>query len=263
MQDMKIITFNANGIRSAAKKGFFKWVMQQNADFICIQETKSQEKVRDAAIYCPKGYYCYYFDAVKPGYSGVAILCRKQPEKVITGLDWPQADYEGRYVQADYPGFSIASLYMPSGTSGEVRQKIKFEFMEYYLPKLKEIILSGRPFIICGDWNIAHKQIDLKNWRSNQKHSGFLPEERAWMEQLLAEVGFVDAFRVINQLPDQYTWWSHRGQAYAKNVGWRIDYQMITPHFKNLVQSAHIYKEQRFSDHAPLIMEYKDPQFSG
>lgn len=254
---MKIITFNANGIRSAAKKGFFTWLNQQGADIVCIQETKAQEKVLSGAEFRPAGYHSYYFDAIKPGYSGVAIFCREKPENVITGLGWPHADQEGRYIQADFPQFSVASLYMPSGTSGEERQKIKFDFMERYLPKLKEIIQSKRPFIICGDWNIAHKKIDLKNWRGNQKNSGFLPEERAWLDELFDNVGFVDAFRVINQEADQYTWWSHRGQAWAKNVGWRIDYQILTPHFKDLIKSVAIYKDQRFSDHAPLIIEYK------
>lgn len=256
---MKIITVNVNGIRSAAKKGFFTWLLQQQADVVCIQETKAQEKVLGDGVFRPPGYHCYYFDALKPGYSGVGIFCRKEPHKITTGLGWSHADSEGRYIQADFPHFSVASLYMPSGTSGEARQKIKYEFLDHYLPILKDIMKSGRPFIICGDWNIAHKNIDLKNWRSNQKTSGFLPEERAWLDEVFEKVGLVDAFRVINPEPDQYTWWSHRGQAWAKNVGWRIDYQIVTPHFKNLIRSASIYKAERFSDHAPLIMEYAWP----
>ncbi len=255
-KNMKIITLNANGIRSAAKKGFFTWLNLQDADIVCVQETKTQEKVLGDEIFRPSGYHCYYFDAIKPGYSGVGIFCRQKPDKITSGLGWPIADQEGRYIQADFPEFSIASLYMPSGTSGEVRQKIKFDFMEHFLPILQHIIQSKKPFIICGDWNIAHKQIDLKNWRGNQKNSGFLPEERAWIDNLLEKVGFVDAFRIINQEADQYTWWSHRGQAWAKNVGWRIDYQMVTPHFKDRIKSASIYKDQRFSDHAPLIIDY-------
>jgi exodeoxyribonuclease III len=254
---MKIITFNANGIRSAASKGFFTWLNHQNADIVCIQETKAQEKVLTAPEYRPKDYHCYYLDAQKPGYSGVAIFCRKKPQKIVTGLGWPHADEEGRYIQADFADFSVASLYMPSGTSGAERQAIKFDFMARFMPLLKKIIHSKQPFIICGDWNIAHQNIDLKNWRSNQKNSGFLPEERAWLDELFNKVGFVDAFRVVNQEPDQYTWWSHRGQARAKNVGWRIDYQIVTPHFKDLIQSAAIYTAENFSDHAPLIMEYR------
>ncbi len=253
---LKIITLNANGIRAAAKKGFFDWLNQQNADVVCLQETKSQEKILDDS-FRPIGFHCYYFDAIKPGYSGVAIYCRNKPENIIKGLGWPYADQEGRYIQADFPNLSVASLYMPSGTSGEERQKIKFDFMSRYLPKLKEIIQSKRPFIICGDWNIAHKNIDLKNWRANQNRTGFLPEERAWIDSLFNEIGFVDAFRCINQEPDQYTWWSSRGRAWDKNVGWRIDYQMITPNLKPSVKAAAIYKAQRFSDHAPLIIEYE------
>lgn len=253
---MRIITLNVNGIRSAAKKGFFEWLKQQDADVVCIQETKAQEKVLGDGIFRPEEYHCYYFDAEKKGYSGVGIFTRKKPDQVITGLGWPYADQEGRYIQADFPNFSVASLYMPSGTTGPVRQDIKFEFMKNFMPILKKIIESNRPFIICGDWNIAHKAIDLKNWRGNQKNSGFLPEERSWMDELFEKIGFVDGFRAVNQEPDQYTWWSHRGQAWAKNVGWRIDYQICTPHFKNLVKSASIYKAERFSDHAPLIMEY-------
>lgn len=255
---MQVITLNANGIRSAAKKGFFAWLKQQQADIVCIQETKAQEKSLGDDVFRPSGYHCYYFDAIKPGYSGVAIFCRHKPEKVTMGLGWPHADSEGRYIQADFPHFSIASLYMPSGTSGEARQQIKYEFMDHYLPVLKKIMQSGRPFIICGDWNIAHQNIDLKNWRGNQKNSGFLPQERAWLDEVFDKVGLVDAFRVINQEPDQYTWWSHRGQARAKNVGWRIDYQIVTPHFKNAILKATIYKDEHFSDHAPLIMEYKE-----
>jgi exodeoxyribonuclease III len=254
---MKVITLNVNGIRSAAKKGLFTWLAAQAADIVCVQETKAQEQTLSDGLFRPEGYHCYYYDALKPGYSGVGIFCKKKPDKVITGLGWPIADQEGRYIQADFPHFSAASLYMPSGTSGESRQKIKYEFMDQFLPILKQIIESKRPFIICGDWNIAHKEIDLKNWKRNQNYTGFLPEERAWITQLLEEVGFVDAFRVINQQPDQYTWWSNFGRAWDNNVGWRIDYQMVTPHFKNKILSAAIYKDQRFSDHSPLIMEYQ------
>lgn len=256
---LKIITLNVNGIRSAAKKGFFDWLNQQDADLVCLQETKAQEKILDDN-FRPAGFHCYYFDAVKPGYSGVAIYSRTKPENIIKGLGWPYADQEGRYIQADFPHFSVASLYMPSGTSGEERQRIKYDFMERYLSKLKEIIESKRPFIICGDWNIAHKNIDLKNWRSNQKRTGFLPEERAWIDSLLNETGFIDAFRRLNQEPDQYTWWSQRGRAWDKNVGWRIDYQIITPNLQNVLKATSIYKAQRFSDHAPLIMEYDLPK---
>ncbi len=255
---MRIISANVNGIRSAARKGFFTWLEQQNADIVCLQETKAQLSKIEDALYRPSGYHVYYNDAHKMGYSGVGLYCRQEPEKVTTTLGWVHADTEGRYLQVDFPKFSVASLYIPSGTSGDERQQIKFDFLEKFLKFLRETALTQRPFIICGDWNIAHKKIDIKNWRGNQKHSGFLPEERAWMDMVMDQVGWIDAFRVINTDPDQYTWWSNRGRAYEKNVGWRIDYQIVTPHFKPLIKSIQIYKEQRFSDHAPLIIDYLD-----
>lgn len=258
---MRIITLNVNGIRSAATKGFFTWMLSQKPDVVCLQETKAQEhQLNDHALgdqMRPPGYNAYFFDAEKKGYSGVAIYTRHQPDKVISGLGWDFADTEGRYIQIDLGQLSIASLYMPSGTSGEERQAVKYEFMEHYEKVLAKQHRMKREFIICGDWNIAHQQIDLKNWRGNQKNSGFLPEERAWLDKVFGPLSFVDAFRVVNQESDQYTWWSNRGQAWAKNVGWRIDYQVITPGLKDKVKSAAIYKDQRFSDHAPLIMEYE------
>lgn len=252
---MRIITLNLNGIRSAVKKGFIPWMLEQNADVICLQETRAQEHQLTTAIH-PPGYHAYFCDAEKKGYSGVAIYCRHKPDKIITGLGWPTADKEGRYIQADFGDLSVASLYMPSGSSGEDRQAIKFDFLKHYKKILQHQHSQQRNYIICGDWNIAHKQIDLKNWRANQKNSGFLPEERAWLDEVFGPLGFIDAFRQVNQLPDQYTWWSNRGQAWVKNVGWRIDYQVVTPGLKDKIKSAHIYKEQRFSDHAPLIMDY-------
>jgi len=252
----RVITANVNGLRSAAKKGFYHWMADQDADVVCLQEIKVQEHQLEDAHYFPKDYYDYYFPAEKPGYSGVAIYTRHKPKKITKGLGFPLADMEGRYLQVDFEKFSVASLYLPSGTSGEVRQEQKYIFLDEFLKILQEFRKQQHEYIICGDWNIAHKQIDLKNWRGNQKHSGFLPEERAWLDKLFDEVGFVDAFREINQEPDQYTWWSNRGQAWAKNVGWRIDYQIISPGLRAKVKHAAIYKDERFSDHAPLIMDY-------
>jgi exodeoxyribonuclease-3 len=253
---LKIITANLNGIRSAASKGFFTWLAQQDADVVCLQETRAQLAHLPDEIFRPKGYHCYFHDAEKKGYSGVGIYAKQKPKKISIGLGWPIADQEGRYIQADFDHFSVASLYMPSGTSGDERQAHKYEFMDLYMALLKKIRKAPHDFIICGDWNIAHKNIDLKNWRTNQKNSGFLPEERAWLDVLFDEVGFVDAFRVVNQEPDQYTWWSNRANAWNNNVGWRIDYQIITPGLKDKVRSAHIYRAEKFSDHAPLVMEY-------
>ena len=254
---MKVVCFNANGIRSAASKGFFNWLAEQNADFVCIQEIKAQiDQLRSEPCYFPEEYFCDYVDAQKKGYSGVAIFARKKPLNIITKLGFSTCDNEGRYVQFDYPNLSIISLYMPSGTSGEERQILKFDFLEKFTEQLQALKNSGREVIICGDYNIAHKAIDLKNWRANQKNSGFLPEERAWMDKLFGEFGFVDAFRVINQEPDQYTWWSHRGRAREKNVGWRIDYQVVTPGLAKKVTRAAIETDHYFSDHAPLMIEY-------
>lgn len=253
---MRIMTLNVNGIRSAANKGFFEWMLKQEADVICLQETKAHRHQLEEHLLKPFGYHGYFFDAEKKGYSGVALYARDEPDRITTGLGFACADSEGRYIQADFGHLSIASLYMPSGSSGPERQAKKFEFMAEYMPQLKKLRHQKQEAIICGDWNIAHRAIDLKNWRSNQKNSGFLPEERAWMDELLGPVGFIDAFRALNEEPDQYTWWSNRGQAWAKNVGWRIDYQIITPGLKDKVKSASIYKDQRFSDHAPLIIDY-------
>jgi len=256
---MRIITFNANGIRAAERKGFFNWLEQQNADIVCIQETKAQEHQLSADVFCPTGYHCYYHDAIKKGYSGVALYSKKEPDTLIKGIGWDDVDAEGRFIEAQFGNLSVISLYLPSGSSSEERQAIKFKFLDRFMPWLEQASQNGRDYIICGDWNIAHKEIDLKNWKANQKNSGFLPEERAWMDQLFAENKWYDAFRLVNLDADQYTWWSNRGQAWAKNVGWRIDYQIISASLKDKVLSASIYKDERFSDHAPLIMDYDYP----
>lgn len=254
----RIITLNLNGIRSAAKKGFFEWFHAQQPDVICLQETKAQEHQLTEAMLKPEGYHAFYFDAQKKGYSGVALYTKHKPLQVHYGLGWDCADEEGRYLQVDFANLSVASLYLPSGSSGPERQAKKFEFLAQFLPYLKKLLNSQQNLIITGDWNIAHRQIDLKNWRGNQKNSGFLPQERAWMDEVFDTLGFIDAFRLINQQAEQYTWWSNRGQAWAKNVGWRIDYQIISSGLKDKVNAVEIYKAQRFSDHAPLIVDYED-----
>ncbi len=253
---IRIITLNVNGIRSAEKKGFFSWLSKQNADVVCLQETRAPQSLLSAFPFTPKGYHAFFCDAKKKGYSGVALYTREKPDQIHTNLGWHEADNEGRYLQADFGKLSVASLYLPSGTSGEARQAIKYDFLSHYEKRLQKQRQDGREYILCGDWNIAHQNIDLKNWRSNQKNSGFLPEERAWLDKLFGPLGYVDAFRVINHEPDQYTWWSHRGQARQNNVGWRIDYQIITPGLKNKILAVNIYKEEQFSDHAPLIIDY-------
>ncbi len=253
---MRVITANVNGIRSAEKKGFFQWLARQKADVVCIQETKAQEHQLPPEAFNPKGYHCYYFDAEKKGYSGVALYCKTKPDKVITGLGWDHADTEGRYIQADFGKLSVASLYLPSGSSSDERHANKLDFMARFMDVLKSMRRKRREFIITGDWNTIHKEIDIKNFKSNQKSSGCTPQERAWLDTLFDDVGWVDAFRVVNHKPDQYTWWSNRGQAYAKNVGWRIDYHVITPGLRDKVLKAKVYKDEKFSDHAPLIIDY-------
>ena len=255
---MKVISINLNGIRAAGRKGFYEWLAQEDPDVVCMQETKAQMAILDDTLYRPPGYHHFFADAEKKGYSGVGIYCKEKPDAITTTLGLTTADTEGRYIQADFGNLSIVSLYLPSGSSGEERQAKKFEFMDHYLEILQQQHNSGREFIICGDWNIVHTEKDIKNFKPNQKTSGCLPEERAWLNTLLTDHNWVDAFREINQEPHQYTWWSNRGRAWDNNVGWRIDYQIITPGLKNRVSTASIYKEQRFSDHAPLLVEYTD-----
>ena len=256
---MRIITLNLNGIRAAAKKGFFAWLAKQTADVVCVQELKAQLPDLSVEMLSPDGHYGYFHCAEQKGYSGVGLYTRKQPDRVIEGIGVAGIDAEGRFLQADFGNLSIVSIYLPSGSSGEHRQAAKFYFMEQFFPVLQKLMVSRREIILCGDWNIAHKEIDLKNWRSNQKNSGFLPEERAWLTNVFDEIGFVDVFRRLNTEPDQYTWWSNRGQAWAKNVGWRIDYQIATPGIAQTARSVSIFKDERFSDHAPLIVDYDYP----
>ncbi|MEX0737957.1 MAG: exodeoxyribonuclease III [Pseudohongiella sp.] len=253
-KQIKITTFNCNGVRSAARKGFFQWLNNRCPDIVCLQEIKAQEHQLQEGPFFPEGYHCYYFDAVKKGYSGVAIYSRQQPDRVIRGLGWEPADTEGRYIQADFGDFSVISLYMPSGSSGEHRQAVKFGFLDMFMAHLQRLREDGRDYIICADWNMCHKEIDLKNWRANRKSPGFLPEERAWLDRLYDEVGYVDAFRLVNPAPDQYSWWSNRGQARANNVGWRLDYHVITPALAPAVEAASIYTDEHFSDHAPVTL---------
>lgn len=253
---MRILTLNCNGIRSARTKGLFAWLPGQQADVVCLQETKAQEHQLDHADFRPEGWHCHYFDAEKKGYSGTAVFSRREPDTVIRGIGVPEFDGEGRYLEARFGNLSVVSLYLPSGSSGPERQESKFRFLAAFLPLLREMRASGREYVICGDWNIAHKPIDLKNWKGNLKNSGFLPEERAWLDELFDGIGWVDAFRRVNPSADEYTWWSNRGQAWAKNVGWRIDYQITTPGIGATTKAAAIYKDQRFSDHAPLLVDY-------
>ena len=260
---MKIISLNLNGIRSATNKGVQAWLQTQAADIVCMQEIKAQQADMTAEMLNPAGYYGNFHYAEKKGYSGVGIYSKAKPDKVIVGLghanqDVADIDSEGRYIECQFGNLSVISLYLPSGSSGEERQTFKFSVMARFLPHLQTLVASGREVVICGDWNIAHQEIDLKNYKGNKKNSGFLPEERLWLTELFDQVGWVDVYRKLH--PDTtdacYTWWSNRGQAWAKNVGWRIDYQIATPVIAAKAVSASIYKVERFSDHAPLIVDY-------
>ena len=255
----RLVSLNLNGIRSAANKGFEAWAESVAADCMGVQEIKAQAPDvagRFETVAGMKGHFHY---ADKKGYSGVGLYSRKKPSEVIIGLGSKEFDAEGRYVEARFDNarrkLSIISCYFPSGSSGEERQLAKFRFLARMAPQLKKL-KTEREFILVGDVNIAHKEVDLRNWKSNQKNSGFTPEERAWMTHTLDELGLVDVFRTLNPNPDQYTWWSSRGQAWANNVGWRIDYHLATPGIAAKAMREHIYIAQRFSDHAPLVIDY-------
>ncbi len=253
---MRIITLNCNGIRSAAGKGLFEWLSAQSADVVCLQETKAQVHQLEDARFRPTGYHCRYFDAVRKGYSGVAVYSKQKPDRMIRGIGIPEFDAEGRCLEFQFGSLSVVSVYLPSGSAGPERQASKYRFLDAFFPYLKKLGRRSRHHVLCGDFNIAHREIDLKNWRSNRNNSGFLPDERAWLDRVFGELGWVDAFREVDPRPDQYTWWSNRGQARAKNVGWRIDYQIVSGSMAGKARAASIYRDSWFSDHAPLVMDY-------
>ena len=255
----RIVTFNANGVRSAEKKGFFKWFEGQNADVLCIQELKAWERDIPETVKHVPGYWSYFHCAQKKGYSGCGLWSRRKPDSVVVGFGSEEFDAEGRYVEARFDNLSVISCYFPSGSSSEERQLAKFRSLQQMVVHLDNLAGSGRQIILCGDVNIAHKEIDLKNWKGNLKNSGFLPEERAWLTDLIEKHGWRDVFRLLDSRPERYTWWSQRGQARAKNVGWRIDYQLATVSVASTAQLTDIYTGENFSDHAPLIVDYELP----
>lgn len=255
---MRIITVNVNGLRAAVRKGFLDWVAQADADVICLQEIRIQDHQLTKAMRTPGGMDAVYLPAEKPGYSGVGLYFKQRPQQIVEGIGDPDFDSEGRVLTADYGNLRVVSLYLPSGTSGDPRQDFKYKFMDAFLQWMEQQREQAEHVIVCGDWNIAHRKIDLKNWRGNQKNSGFLPEERAWMDQVLGDSGWADAYRGLHPEAEGecYTWWSNRGQAWANNTGWRIDYQICTPTTASTATSAWVYKDERFSDHSPLIVDY-------
>lgn len=256
---LRVISLNLNGIRAAARKGFLPWAEEQQADFICLQELKAQEPDLSDEILAPGPYQGYFHCAERRGYSGVGVYTPHEPNEIIAGLGVEEFDSEGRYLELVYDELVVISVYLPSGSSGDHRQEVKYRFMDHFYGHLDDLRKRGVPVIICGDWNIAHHEIDIKNWRGNLKNSGFLPEERAWLTQVFDEQEWVDVYRHLypDASGEAYTWWSNRGRARENNVGWRIDYQIATPDIAQAAQQASIYKEEWFSDHAPLTIDYQ------
>jgi exodeoxyribonuclease III len=252
----RIVSLNVNGIRSAATKGLFRWIGQVDPDVLCLQEVKAHEEDIPEALRFPDGLHGFFHCAQRKGYSGTAVYSKNHPRAVRLGFGVPEFDNEGRYVEAEFAQVTVISVYFPSGSSGPHRQESKDRFLAAFQPHLQRLRDAGREVIVCGDVNIAHKEIDLKNWRANQKNSGFLPHERAWLTRVFDEQGWVDVFRRLDARPEQYTWWSNRGQAWAKNVGWRLDYQIATPGIAAKAKTVEIFTRKRFSDHAPLIIDY-------
>jgi len=256
---LRLVTLNLNGIRSAANKGLAAFAERVAADCMGVQEVKAQAGDVAGRFEQLAGMRGHFHFAQKKGYSGVGLYTRHEPSDFKQGIGAAEFDAEGRYVELRYDTpqrkLSLISCYFPSGSSGEERQQAKFRFLALMAPHLRAL-KRRREFILMGDVNIAHKEIDLKNWKGNQKNSGFLPEERAWMSHALDKIGLVDVFRTLNPHPDQYTWWSNRGQARAKNVGWRLDYHLATPGIAAKALREHIYRQERFSDHAPVVIDY-------
>ena len=255
---MRIITYNVNGIRAAIKKGFVDWLKTDPADIICLQEVKAHKGDIDIALIESAGYKSYWFCAQKKGYSGVGILTKQPPLKVEEGHGKEQSDFEGRVIRADFKNFTLINAYFPSGTSGAERQEYKYLWLEEFLDYLNEIRKTKSKLIICGDYNIAHKEIDLHNPVSNKKTTGFLPEERAWFDKFIAN-DFVDGFRHLNKEPHQYSWWHVlRPSTRLENKGWRIDYINLTSNLKSKIVDVKIYPEVKHSDHCPVYLELKD-----
>lgn len=264
---LTVTTANVNGLRAAAKKGFVEWLAATAADVVCLQEVRAEESQLPDTVRAPEGWYAFHAPAAAKGRAGVSLLTRREPDAVRVGFGVAEFEASGRYVEADLPGVTVASLYLPSGEVGTDRQDEKIRFMDAFLPYLKELreraAADGREVLVCGDWNIAHQEADLKNWKANRKNAGFLPEERAWLGRVLdpADGGYVDVVRALH--PDQegpYSWWSYRGRAFDNDAGWRIDYQAATPGLAGRCVKAYVERAathaERWSDHAPVTAVY-------
>lgn len=254
---LRITSANLNGVRSAHRKGFFDWLPQHAPDILCVQELKAQAADLTPEMHSPAGYYGFFEYAEKKGYSGVGIYSRIQPDAVINGMEHAGFDAEGRCIRADFGDLTVVSVYIPSGSSSDERQACKYEFLDHFFPYLQNLLDTRRHVVVCGDWNTVHRELDIKNWKGNQKNSGCLPEERAWLDKVYAN-GWVDVYRHLypQASGEGYTWWSNRGQAYANNVGWRIDLHVANHAMAQCARSSGVYKDQKFSDHAPLTVDY-------
>ncbi|MFT7380223.1 MAG: exodeoxyribonuclease-3 [Roseivirga sp.] len=253
---MKIISYNVNGIRAAMNKDFVGWLKSENPDILCLQELKALPEQVETSFFEDLGYHLYWEPAEKKGYSGVAIFTKVKPLHVEYGCGNPLYDSEGRVIRADYENFSVMSVYMPSGTSGDIRQDFKYQWLDFFFEYVREIKKSHPHLIISGDYNIAHKPIDIHNPVANKNSSGFLPEEREWLTKYI-ESGFVDSFREFNPLPHEYSWWSYRANSRANNKGWRIDYHMVTEEMKARLTGASIFNQAIHSDHCPILVEIR------
>ena len=257
---MRIISYNVNGIRSAIKRGFIDWLNTDPADIVCIQEVKAHESDIDRKAIESAGYRPYFFLAQKKGYSGVGIFSKIEPTNVEFGHGKEQSDFEGRVIRADFGELTLINAYFPSGTTGEIRQNYKYIWLDEFLDYLNDLKKTRRKLIVCGDYNIAHRAIDIHNPVSNKKTSGFLPEERAWMDKFL-ETGFTDSFRYLNKNTDQYSWWSvMRPSTRLENKGWRIDYISVTNNLAEQIQTVNIFPQVKHSDHCPVFLEIKEKQ---
>lgn len=254
MANKKIVSYNVNGIRAAIKKGFDEWVKSNDFDIICIQETKSQPDQVPASLFEELGYHASWHSAQKKGYSGVLTLSKEAPDQVVEGCGIEKYDYEGRIIRTDWGDFSLLNCYFPSGTSGDIRQDFKYDFLDDFLVWIENLRKERSQLLIVGDYNIAHTEMDIHNPKSNKKSSGFLPEERAWMTTFF-EHGYVDAFRHLNPEQEQYSWWSYRANARANNKGWRIDYQSVTENLKDQLVECQQLTEVKHSDHCPVFLE--------
>lgn len=251
---MKITTFNVNGIRSALNKGLEDWLKSHDPDVLCLQEIKLSETELVEPLFEKLGYYCHWYPAQKRGYSGVAILSKTKPEAVSYGCGIELYDFEGRTIVATFEKFHVLCAYFPSGTTGDIRQDIKMAFLDDIDEYIHRFERAGKPIFVCGDVNICHNDIDIHNPKSNAKSSGFLPEERAWIGKFL-DSGFTDCFRLLNPEPHNYTWWSYRAGARAKNLGWRIDYIFVNEAQKDIVKGSKIHADVVMSDHCPVSVE--------